>query len=113
MSFIRCRLVGVQDLMEDMPSRSRRDSATQFGINMSEGKSFIKSKSFHGRSSAKTYNIKNEDVSSEYDLFGHHNTYIGTFGSANYVSMGMWRDSLRRIPSIGFFLVKIRGAGPC
>ena len=27
--------------------------------------------------------------------------------------MCMWRDSLRRIPPIGFFLVEIRGAGPC
>ena len=27
--------------------------------------------------------------------------------------MGMWRDSLRTIPPIGFFLVEIRGAGPC
>ena len=26
------------------------------------------------------------------------------FGSANYASMGMWRDCLRRIPLIGFFL---------
>ena len=27
--------------------------------------------------------------------------------------MGMWCDSLRRIPPIGFFFVEIRGAGPC
>ena len=27
--------------------------------------------------------------------------------------MGMWPDSLRRIPPIGFFPVEIRGAGPC
>ena len=27
--------------------------------------------------------------------------------------MGMWHDSLRKIPPIGFFLVDIRGAGPC
>ena len=25
----------------------------------------------------------------------------------------MWRDSLGRIPPIGFFLIEIRGAGPC
>ena len=31
--------------------------------------------------------------------------------SANYASMGMWRDSLRRLPPIGFFVVEIRGAG--
>ena len=30
-----------------------------------------------------------------------------------YASMGMWRESLRRIPPIGFFLVEIREAGPC
>ena len=30
-----------------------------------------------------------------------------------YASIGMWRDYLRRIPPIGFFLVEIRGAGPC
>ena len=30
-----------------------------------------------------------------------------------YACMGMWRDSLRRIPPIGFFPVEIRGAGPC
>ena len=29
------------------------------------------------------------------------------------IAMGMWRDSLRRIPPIGLFLVEIRGAGPC
>ena len=33
--------------------------------------------------------------------------------SDNYASMSMWRDSLRRIPSIGFCLAEIRGAGPC
>ena len=33
--------------------------------------------------------------------------------SANYASMGMWHDSMRRIPFIGCFLVEIRGAGPC
>ena len=33
--------------------------------------------------------------------------------SANYASMAMWRDSLRRIPPIGFFLVEIRVASPC
>ena len=27
--------------------------------------------------------------------------------------MGMWRDSLRRILPIGFFLAEIRSAGPC
>ena len=27
--------------------------------------------------------------------------------------MSKWRDSLQRIPLIGFFLVEIRGAGPC
>ena len=32
---------------------------------------------------------------------------------SNYASMGMWRNALRRIPPIGFFLVEIRGAGPC
>ena len=32
--------------------------------------------------------------------------------SANYASMGMWRDSLQKISPIGFFLVEIRGAGP-
>ena len=31
--------------------------------------------------------------------------------SANYASMGMWRDSLRRIPPIGFFLVEIQYKG--
>ena len=31
---------------------------------------------------------------------------------SNYASTGMWRDSLRRIPPIGFFLVDIRGVGP-
>ena len=35
------------------------------------------------------------------------------FESVNYTSMGMWRDSLRRIPPIGFFPVEIRGPGPC
>ena len=33
--------------------------------------------------------------------------------SANYASVGIWRDSLQRIPPIGYFLVEIRGAGPC
>ena len=32
---------------------------------------------------------------------------------SNYASMGMWRDSLRRIPPIGFFFVEVRGVGPC
>ena len=36
-------------------------------------------------------------------------TFTNTmFVSANYASMGMWRDNLRRIPPIGFFLVEIR-----
>ena len=35
------------------------------------------------------------------------------FAGANHASMGMWRDSLRRMPPIGFFLVEIRGAGSC
>ena len=34
------------------------------------------------------------------------------FVSANYASMGLWSDSLRRIPPIGFFLIEIRVAGP-
>ena len=33
--------------------------------------------------------------------------------SGQYASMGMWRDSLRRIPPIGFFLVEIRVTGSC
>ena len=35
------------------------------------------------------------------------------FVSANYASRGMWRNSLQRIPPIGFFLVEIRRVGPC
>ena len=35
------------------------------------------------------------------------------YGSANYASMGMWRDSLGWIPPIWFFLVEIPGAGLC
>ena len=32
---------------------------------------------------------------------------------SRYKEMGMWRDSLWRIPPIGFIPVEIRGAGPC
>ena len=38
---------------------------------------------------------------------------IRRLGSANYASMYMWRDFLRRIPPIGFFIFEIRGADPC
>ena len=34
-------------------------------------------------------------------------------GSANYASISMGRDSLRKIPPLGFFLVEIREAEPC
>ena len=33
--------------------------------------------------------------------------------SANYAFMGMWRNSLRRIPPVGISPVEIRGAVPC
>ena len=35
----------------------------------------------------------------------------GLFGSANYAFMDMWRDSLRRTPPIGFFLVVVASGG--
>ena len=67
---LQVRLVGCQDLLEDIPWRvTRRDSATV--TSPSEGKSFMRSsKSFHRGSSSKTYTLKEDDKhSSEFLLF--------------------------------------------
>ncbi|XP_064648701.1 serine/threonine-protein kinase N2-like isoform X2 [Lineus longissimus] len=60
---LEVRLVGCQDLMDDIPGRTRRDSLTMYGITKEE-KGFIKAKSFHGRGNTKQYNVK-DDLSYE------------------------------------------------
>lgn len=61
------RLVGCQDLLEDIPWQSemmRRGSIQVTSPGDSKG--FMRSsKSFHGRGSSKTYNIKEDNTSSE------------------------------------------------
>ncbi|XP_074655904.1 serine/threonine-protein kinase N2-like isoform X2 [Tubulanus polymorphus] len=67
---LEVRLVGCQDLLEEIPGRTRRDSLAMWGANVNESKGFIKARSFHGRSSAKSYNVKGEDLSRK--TLSHH-----------------------------------------
>ncbi|XP_066295535.1 serine/threonine-protein kinase N2-like isoform X7 [Branchiostoma lanceolatum] len=62
------RLMGCQDLLENVPGRSRSSSPTFPISSPGETKSggFMSAKrSFHGRNSSKTYSVKPEDLSNE------------------------------------------------
>ncbi|XP_078604658.1 serine/threonine-protein kinase N2-like isoform X10 [Branchiostoma floridae x Branchiostoma japonicum] len=62
------RLMGCQDLLENVPGRSRSSSPTFPVSSPGETKSggFMSAKrSFHGRNSSKTYSVKPEDLSNE------------------------------------------------
>ena len=63
--------------MEDIPGRTRRDSVTIATMSPSDSKGgFMRgSKSFHGRGSSKTYNVKGDDLSSECISFSFHSVY--------------------------------------
>lgn len=59
---LQVRLMGCQDLLEDIPGRSRRNSLGHTASSPGERGGFMKS--FHGRGSNKTYSLK-EDLSSK------------------------------------------------
>ena len=63
------RLVGCQGLLEDMPWRAHRRDSTTSSTSQGDSKGgFMRgSKSFHGRSSNKSYTLKEDDkISSEW-----------------------------------------------
>ena len=63
--------MGCQDLLEDIPWRSENIRRGSINPTSPESKGFMsKSKSFHGRSSSKTYNVKDDEkISSEWSCF--------------------------------------------
>nr|XP_039270469.1 serine/threonine-protein kinase N2-like isoform X1 [Styela clava] len=64
---LEVRIVGCQDLLENVPGRSRTTSVQLPGGNPDNKGTFLRgaSKSFHGRSSSNKYTIKPDDISSE------------------------------------------------
>jgi serine/threonine protein kinase len=58
---LQVRLVGCQDILEDIPWRTARRDSTQV-TSPGDGKGFMRgSKSFHGRGSSKTYTLKEDE----------------------------------------------------
>uniref|UniRef100_H2Y6X3 non-specific serine/threonine protein kinase n=1 Tax=Ciona savignyi TaxID=51511 RepID=H2Y6X3_CIOSA len=68
---LEVRLVGCQDLLDNVPGRSRNMSI-QLPATSPENRAWIRggSKSFHGKASNK-YNVKPDDLSSDASLFNH------------------------------------------
>uniref|UniRef100_A0A0L8I2Q4 protein kinase C n=1 Tax=Octopus bimaculoides TaxID=37653 RepID=A0A0L8I2Q4_OCTBM len=59
-----CRLVGCQDLLEDIPGRTRRDSLQLMFSSPGESRSLLRGGKT-GKSNSKTYSIKDENLSND------------------------------------------------
>ena len=78
------RLVGCQDLLEDIPWRSDSLRRSSVQPTSPDGKGFMsKSKSFHGRSSSKSYTVKDDEKMSSMLFFVKFSKKKGNFHVKN------------------------------